>query len=170
MLGETIKAARESQGLIQEQLAAKLKTDVSRVSRWERGTENMNLKRTRDAARVLKIPRERLIAAVLQTVLERAEIDYTVNVQARKAKSVNAGLQLKKLRLKQDVSVSELARRLGVARSRVHELETGLTGLKPHTAWWYADALEVDHKEPVRLALQDSVNRYCSGDFTVTLR
>lgn len=170
MLGETIRSARESQGLIQQQLAEKLKTDVSRVSRWERGTENMNLKRTRDAARVLKIPRERLIAAILQTVLTRAEIEYAVAVSPRKVRPVNAGVELQKLRLKHGISVSELARRLGVARSRVHELETGLTGLKPHTAWWYAESLGIDHKEPVRLALQDSVSRYCTGDFAVTLR
>lgn len=170
MLGDTIRAARESQGLIQEELAAKLKTDVSRVSRWERGTENMTLKRTREASRVLKIPRERLIAAVLQTLLSRAEVDYKVAVSASKSKAISAGSALKKLRLERGVSVSELARRLGVARSRVHELESGATGLKPHTAWWYADALEVDHKEPVRLSLQDAVWRYCGEDFTVSLR
>ncbi|MEN9580473.1 MAG: Helix-turn-helix domain, partial [Pseudomonadota bacterium] len=101
--------------------------------------------------------------------LARAEIDYTVNVQVKKAKTTNAGVTLKKLRLDQGVSVSQLARTLGVARSRVHELETGVTGLKPHTAWWYADALAVDHKEPVRLSLQDAVCRYCGGDFTVSL-
>lgn len=169
MFGTLIKEARERAGLTQRDLAEMAQTTNFRVSTWERGAEGISLEKTEVLAKALNIPRAKLIAGVLQYWLDNAEIEYTVQVKPAKTTRVNTGASLKKMRLDQGTALRALARTLEVAPPRVVDLERGNKLIKPETAWWYADALGVDHKEPVRLALQDAVQRECGLGYKVTL-
>lgn len=53
-LGKRIKVLRGFRGYTQEDLANKLKKNISTVKRWERGS-GMNLKNFFDVAKVLKV-------------------------------------------------------------------------------------------------------------------
>jgi transcriptional regulator with XRE-family HTH domain len=170
MIGTLIKEARERVGLTQLELCEKLGTHDRRVSAWERGADGVSLDKTQMLSEVLKVPHAKLIAGVLEHWLSTAEIEYKVAVAPGKAAAVNAGAELKKTRLKEGVALRALARSLGVSPPRVVDLERGHKLIKPETAWWYADALGTDHKEPVRLALQDAVNRECGKRFKVSLK
>ncbi len=169
MIGTLIKEARERAGLTQLELCEKLGTHNRRVSAWERGADGVSLDKTEALSRILGVPHAKLIAGVLQHWLDMAEIDYTVSVAKRKASEVNAGAELKKMRLKEGVALRALARNLEVSAPRIVDLERGHKLIKPETAWWYAEALGVDHQEPVRLALQDAVNRECGTGYKVAL-
>lgn len=169
MFGTLIKEARERAGLTQRDLAEMAQTTNFRVSTWERGAEGISLEKTEVLAKALNIPRAKLIAGVLQYWLDNAEIEYTVQVKPAKTTRVNTGAALKKMRLEQGTALRALARTLEVAPPRVVDLERGNKLIKPETAWWYAEALGVDHKEPVRLALQDAVQRECGLGYKVTL-
>jgi transcriptional regulator with XRE-family HTH domain len=169
MFGTLIKEARERAGLTQRDLAEMAQTTNFRVSTWERGAEGISLEKTEVLAKALNIPRAKLIAGVLQYWLDNAEIEYTVQVKNAKTTRVNTGAALKKMRLELGTALRALARTLEVAPPRVVDLERGNKLIKPETAWWYADALGVDHKEPVRLALQDAVQRECGLGYKVSL-
>lgn len=169
MIGTLIKEARERAGLTQLELCEKLGTHNRRVSAWERGADGVSLDKTEALSRILGVPHAKLIAGVLQHWLDMAEIDYSVSVAKRKAPEVNAGAELKKMRLKEGVALRALARNLEVSAPRIVDLERGHKLIKPETAWWYAEALGVDHQEPVRLALQDAVNRECGTGYKVAL-
>lgn len=169
MFGSLIKEARERVGLTQRALAELAQTTNFRVSTWERGAEGISLEKTEVLSKALNLPRARLIAGVLQYWLDNAEIAYQVTVKNQKTSRVNTGEALKKLRLEKGVPLRGLARALEVAPPRVVDLERGNKLIKPETAWWYANALGVDHKEPVRLALQDAVQRQCGLGYKVTL-
>ncbi len=169
MIGTLIKEARERAGLTQLELCEKLGTHNRRVSAWERGADGVSLDKTEALSRILGVPHAKLIAGVLQHWLDMAEIDYTVSVAKRKASEVNAGAELKKMRLKEGVALRALARNLEVSAPRIVDLERGHKLIKPETAWWYAEALGIDHMEPVRLALQDAVNRECGTGYKVSL-
>lgn len=170
MFGTLIKAARERAGLTQRDLAEMAQTTNFRVSTWERGAEGISLEKTEVLAKALKMPRAKLISGVLQYWLDNAEIEYRVTVKNQKTGRVNTGAMLKELRLGQGVPLRALARALQVAPPRVVDLERGNKLIKPETAWWYADALGIDHKEPVRLALQDAVQRQCGLNYKVILQ
>jgi transcriptional regulator with XRE-family HTH domain len=105
----------------------------------------------------------------LQHWLKAAEIDYKVSVSKRKSAEVNAGVELKRRRLDKGMPLRALARSLEVSAPRIVDLERGEKLIRPETAWWYADALGIDHEEPVRLSLQDAVNRECGLGFRVAL-
>lgn len=169
MFGTLIKEARERSGLTQRDLAELAQTTNFRVSTWERGAEGISLEKTEVLAKALNLPRAKLIAGVLQYWLDNAEIEYSVSVKNQKTTRVNTGEALKNLRLEKGVPLRGLARILEVAPPRVVDLERGNKLIKPETAWWYANALGVDHKEPVRLALQDAVQRQCGLGYKVTL-
>ncbi len=169
MIGTLIKEAREKVGLTQLELCEKLGTHNRRVSAWERGADGVSLDKTKALSDILNVPHAKLIAGVLQHWLDMAEIDYEVSVGKRKSPNVNAGLELKKMRLNKGVALRALARALDVSAPRIVDLERGQKLIKPETAWWYADALGVDHEEPVRLALQDAVNRECGTGYRVSL-
>jgi plasmid maintenance system antidote protein VapI len=140
-----------------------------RVSTWERGAEGISLEKTEVLAKALKLPRAKLVAGVLQYWLDNAEIEYKVAVRNQKVGKVNTGATLKSMRLAKGTPLRALARELQVAPPRVVDLERGNKLIKPETAWWYADALGVDHKEPVRLALQDAVQRHCGAGYRVVI-
>jgi transcriptional regulator with XRE-family HTH domain len=169
MFGALIKEARERAGLTQRDLAELAQTTNFRVSTWERGAEGISLEKTDVLADALKLPRAKLIAGVLQYWLDNAEITYTVSVKNQKSSKVNTGTALKELRLSQGMPLRALARELQVAPPRVVDLERGNKLIKPETAWWYANALGVDHREPVRIALQDAVQRQCGVGYKVTI-
>lgn len=169
MFGELIKQARERAGLTQRDLAELTNTTNFRVSTWERGAEGISLEKTDVLAKALKLPRAKLLAGVLQYWLDNAEIDYTVSVRKQRVGKVNTGETLKRMRLAKGTPLRALARQLQVAPPRVVDLERGNKLIKPETAWWYADALGVDHKEPVRLALQDAVQRHCGSGYKVVI-
>lgn len=169
MIGQLIKQAREAAGLTQLQLCEKLGTHNRRVSAWERGADGVSLDKTKLLADTLHVAQATLITGVLQHWLEMAEIDYEVSVSKRKSSNVNAGQELKRLRLEKGVALRALARALQVSAPRIVDLERGQKLIKPETAWWYADALGIDHEEPVRLALQDAVNRECGNGFRVSI-
>jgi transcriptional regulator with XRE-family HTH domain len=169
MIGQLIKQAREAAGLTQLQLCEKLGTHNRRVSAWERGADGVSLDKTKLLADTLHVPQATLITGVLQHWLEMAEIDYEVTVAKRKSPNVNAGEELKRMRMDKGVALRALARALQVSAPRIVDLERGQKLIKPETAWWYADALGVDHEEPVRLALQDAVNRECGNGFRVSI-
>lgn len=169
MFGALIKEARERAGLTQRDLAELAQTTNFRVSTWERGAEGISLEKTDVLAKALKMPRAKLIAGVLQYWLDNAEIQYTVSIKNQKSGRVNTGAALKELRLAQGMPLRALARELQVAPPRVVDLERGNKLIKPETAWWYANALGVDHKEPVRLALQDAVQRQCGLGYKVVI-
>lgn len=169
MIGTLIKEARERAGLTQLELCEKLGTHNRRVSAWERGADGVSLDKTHALSEILGIPHHKLVAGVLQHWLEMAEIDYEVGVAKRKVPAVNAGAELKKLRTKQGTALRALARSLEVSAPRIVDLERGQKLIRPETAWWYANALGIDHEEPVRLALQDAVNRECGLVYRVTV-
>jgi transcriptional regulator with XRE-family HTH domain len=52
-LGEAIRAARESAGLTQRQLAARLGCESIKVSRWERGANEPRIDTLREIAAAL---------------------------------------------------------------------------------------------------------------------
>lgn len=169
MIGQLIKHARESMGLTQIQLCERLRTHHRRVSAWERGADGVTLESTTALARVLHVPQAELIAAVLRQWLERAAIEYESSVSRRKSANVNAGKALRRLRLEQGITLRALARSLQVSAPRVVNLEHGRKVVRPETAWWYAEALGIEHREPVRLALQDAVDRKCGSGFCVSV-
>lgn len=169
MIGALIKEAREAAGLTQLQLCEKMGTHNRRVSAWERGADGVSLDKTKLLADVLSVQHATLIAGVLQHWLKAAEIDYKVSVSKRKSAEVNAGVELKRRRLEKGMPLRALARSLEVSAPRIVDLERGEKLIRPETAWWYADALGIDHEEPVRLALQDAVNRECGVGFRVSL-
>jgi transcriptional regulator with XRE-family HTH domain len=169
MFGAIIKQARERAGLTQRDLAELASTTNFRVSTWERGAEGISLEKTQVLAKALKVPRAKLVAGVLQYWLDNAEIDYKVSVRTQKVGKVNTGATLKRMRLAKGVPLRALARELQVAPPRVVDLERGNKLIKPETAWWYADALGIDHREPVRLSLQDAVQRRCGPGFKVVI-
>lgn len=169
MFGALIKEARERAGLTQRDLAELANTTNFRVSTWERGAEGISLEKTEVLAKALKLPRAKLVAGVLQYWLDNAEIEYKVSVRTQKVSKVNTGATLKRLRLSKGVPLRALARELQVAPPRVVDLERGNKLIKPETAWWYAEALGIDHKEPVRLALQDAVQRHCGSGYKVVI-
>jgi transcriptional regulator with XRE-family HTH domain len=169
MFGALIKEARERAGLTQRDLAELADTTNFRVSTWERGAEGISLEKTEVLAKALKLPRAKLVAGVLQYWLDNADISYKVSVKNQKVGKVNTGATLKKMRLDRGIPLRALARELQVAPPRVVDLERGNKLIKPETAWWYANALGVDHKEPVRLALQDAVQRHCGAGYKVVI-
>ena len=170
MLGQMIRTAREKKGLSQNELDKLLGSSHGRVSSWERGAAIMKLDRTTKIADVLSISQAPLVAAALQMMLDQAELDYKVAVKPGKAKALNSGAELKKMRLKEGMGLCELARQLEVSAPLVVKFEAGTQQIKPETAWWYANALGVDHKPAVQVALQGLVQRTCGTNFKVSLK
>lgn len=164
-----IREARQRAGLNQFQLAEMVGTTNSRVSTWERGAEGISLARTKRLADALRLDHAKLLRATLQHWLNTAEIEYTVRVRRGKEAHVNAGEALQRMRLKEGMALRALARALEVAPSRLVDLERGQKLVKPETAWWYADALGIDHRAAVEVCLQDAVRRAYPLTFRVTI-
>jgi transcriptional regulator with XRE-family HTH domain len=169
MFGSVIREARERVGLTQNDLALLINTSHYRISTWEREVEGIGLERTGALANALRLPPAKLVAGVLQYRLDNAQIDYTVAVRSQKVDEVNTGATLKQMRLAKGTPLRELARQLLVAPPRVVAIERGDKLLKPETAWWYAEALGIDPKEPVRIALQEAVQRHCGSGYKVVI-
>lgn len=169
MLADLIISRRQRLNLSQPELARRSGISRARIGDLERGKGLLGLERTEGLASALGVQQKNLIELVLQAWLDEAEIPYKVKIRTKKVKAANTGAALKKLRLDSDVSLRAMARALGVSAPRVVELERGRKQITPTTAWYYADALEQDHKKWVQIALQDAVSRKCGPGFEVKL-
>jgi transcriptional regulator with XRE-family HTH domain len=167
MLAELIIERRKRLNLSQPELARRSGISRARIGDLERGKGLLGLERTEGLASALGVQQRQLIELVMQGWLDDAEIEYKVKVRGKKVRPVNTGEALKKLRLDSGVSLRAMARALEVSAPRVVELERGRKLITPLTAWYYADALGVDHKPWVRTALQDAAHRKCGAGFEV---
>jgi transcriptional regulator with XRE-family HTH domain len=165
-----MREARSTAGVTQAEIASTLGTTVSRVSRVERGAELFSVERVSQLAKLLRVPLERALAATLQDLLERDELDYKVDVSKKASQKVHVGEALRQLREKQGVGLREFADMYQSAPSRIVKMETSDVLLRPISVWYYADALGVDPKPYVCMVLQDLLQRQCGKKFNVTLK
>jgi len=165
-----MREARSAAGVTQAEIASTLGTTVSRVSRVERGAELFSLERVMQLSKLLKVPLERALAATLQDLLERDELDYTVVVEKKASQKVEVGKALRQLRESSGIGLRAFAETYQSAPSRIVKMETSDVLLRPISVWYYADALGVDPKPLVRMVLQDLLQRECGKKFTVALK
>lgn len=165
-----MREARSAAGVTQAEIASTLGTTVSRVSRVERGAELFSLERVMQLSKLLKVPLERALAATLQDLLERDELEYTVAVAKKASQKVDVGKALRALRESKGIGLRAFAETYQSAPSRIVKMETSDVLLRPISVWYYADALGVDHKPLVCMVLQDLLQRECGKKFTVTLK
>ena len=64
LIGERIREARKAKGLTQERLSEEIDVTIAFMSRIERGTSQINLKRLAQISTALDIPIEKLITAL----------------------------------------------------------------------------------------------------------
>lgn len=82
---ELLRAHREAAGLTLQEVAAKLKTDFSLVSKWERGARKPDRPTIMKLARVLKTPADVLLTAWLRDAVVYAVGDDELALEALKA-------------------------------------------------------------------------------------
>lgn len=169
-LGNLMREARSAAGVTQAEIASTLGTTVSRVSRVERGAELFSLERVMQLAKLLRVPLERALAATLQDLLERDELDYDVDVAKKATQKVQVGQALRELRESKGVGLRAFAELYQSAPSRIVKMETSDVLLRPISVWYYADALGVDPKPLVRMVLQDLLQRECGKKYSVALK
>ncbi|MEN9578072.1 MAG: hypothetical protein RJA70_1081 [Pseudomonadota bacterium] len=121
-------------------------------------------------AKLLRVPLERALAATLQDLLERDELDYQVDVSKKAGTKVAVGQALRELREGKGVGLRAFAEMYQSAPSRIVKMETSDVLLRPISVWYYADALGVDPKPLVRMVLQDLLQRECGKAFQVSLK
>jgi transcriptional regulator with XRE-family HTH domain len=168
LISSTLRAARQSAGLNQRQLAELVRTHPTRISRIEAGGEMLGLEKTKQFASVLQSEHRLFAQSVLQSLLAQRGVMYCVKLR-RGVRDVNIGAEVKKLRLEQKLSLRDVAAELDVAPPRVAEIERGHKLLQPDTAVAVAEVLGVDPAIVLELALQDTVNRQCGLGFRVQL-
>lgn len=171
-LDKLVRKTREAQGLTQYDVAQATKTTVSRVSRIERGSELLGFPKSSKLAKCLKLEHKRVVTAILQSLVARAGLSYTVKLSpaTKKKDRPRAGEEIAKLRYAAGVSVRQLAKQAGMLPSRVAKVENDTTlVLQPVTAARFADALGVGQPAIVELALQDLLNKHKLSEHRVKL-
>lgn len=171
-LDKLVRKTREAQGLTQYDVAQATKTTVSRVSRIERGSELLGFPKSSKLAKCLKLEHKRVVTAILQSLVERAGLTYTVKLSptTKKKDRPRAGAEIARLRYASGVSVRQLAKEAGMLPSRVAKVENDeALVLQPVTAARFADALGVPQPTIVELALQDLLIKHKLGDHRVKL-
>lgn len=168
LVGEAIRRARVKAGLDVNQVARKLKVQPYRVSRIERGSEPISVELACAYAQAIGLNERAIAEAALTQLLRRDGLRYKVNVR-RGLPVADVGMRIKKLRHSQGLSFLDVATALGVSRPRVAQVERGDKVLKPVTALKLADALGVERKEVLRLALQAALNKGGLETFRVVL-
>lgn len=157
-VGETIQRARERAGLPVNHLARKLQVQPGRVARIERGREPISVELACAYAKAIGSNERAIAEAALAQLLQREGLRYKITVR-RGAPIADVGMRIKKLRHSQGLSFLDVATALGVSRPRVAQVERGDKVLKPTTAVKLADAMGVERKELLRLALQAALNK-----------
>lgn len=170
-LDKLVRKTREAQGLTQYDVAQATKTTVSRVSRIERGSELLGFPKSSKLAKCLKLDHKRVVTAILQSLVARAGLNYTVKLSpATKKDRPRAGEEIARLRYAAGVSVRQLAKQAGMLPSRVAKVENDPSlVLQPVTAARFADALGVSQPAIVELALQDLLNKHKLSEHRVKL-
>lgn len=171
-LDTLVRTAREARGFTQHDVAQATRTTVSRISRIERGSELLGFPKVLRLSKCLNLDPKRVVAAILQSLVERAELPFQVRLlpAARKARS-RAGEEVARLRYAAGYSVRQLAKRAEMLPSRVAKVENdGELVLQPATAARFADALGSDRCALVELALQDLLVKHKLGQYRVKLK
>lgn len=104
---------REAAGLTLQEVAAKLKTDFSLVSKWERGARKPARTDVARLARVLKVPAEELVTAWLRDAVVYAVGDDEFALEAVQAAEAQVAY---KLFNKQDRNAIVRKLKVGLAR------------------------------------------------------
>lgn len=171
-LDALVRRTREARGLTQHDVAQATRTTVSRISRIERGSELLGFPKSARLAKCLKLDHKRVISAILQSLVARAELDYRVRLLASgKKKRPRAGEEVARLRYAAELSVRQLAKLAGMLPSRVAKVENDpILVLQPATAARFADALGVERPDLVELALQDLLSKHKLGQYRVKLK
>lgn len=160
-LDTLVRRIRDKRGLTQHDVAVATKTTVSRISRIERASELLGFSKSARLAKCLQIDQKQIVAAILQSLMARAELDYEVKLIKAGKKRPRAGEEIARLRYAQGVSVRQLARTAGMLPSRVAKVENDQAlVLQPGTAARFADALGVTQESLIELALQDLLAKH----------
>lgn len=167
--GSLIKHARHRRGLSQVELAALVQTHPTRVSRLEGGRERLALHTAEVFSSVLRLNVTTMVREVLQQGLQVQRLPWRVSVRrGGPAKRACAAIRLTRLEL--GLSLTEMARALGVSPPRVAEIERGEKLLKLDSACKVARVLRLPERRVAQWVLQDAVSRACTTRLVVTLR
>ncbi len=167
-LDTLLRKSRQSQGLTQHDVAKATRTTVSRISRIERGSELLGFPKSSRLAKCLKLDHKRVVASILKSLLERAELDHDVRLLKPGKRRNRAGEEVARLRYAQGTSVRQLAKTAGMLPSRVAKVENDpALVLQPATAARFADALGVKRTALVELALQDLLSKHRLNQYRV---
>jgi transcriptional regulator with XRE-family HTH domain len=171
-LDTLVRRTREERGFTQLDLAQATRTTVSRISRIERGSELLGFPKSTKLAKCLNLDHKRVITAILQSLVSRAELKLEVKLAAGvKKKRPRAGEEVARLRYAAGYSVRELAKMAGMLPSRVAKVENdGELVLQPSTAARFAEALGVAKSELVELALQDLLIKHKLSQYRVKVK
>jgi transcriptional regulator with XRE-family HTH domain len=170
-LDTLVRTKRGDLGLTQHRLAKATRTTVSRISRIERGSELLGFPKSARLAKCLKLEHKQVVASILKSLLERADLEYDVRLLKAGRKRPRVGEEVARLRYDTGLSVRQLAKLAGMLPSRVAKVEndTELV-LQPGTAARFADALDVERTDLVELALQDLLQKHRLGQYRVKLK
>ncbi len=170
-LDKLVRGTRDKLGLTQQQLAKATKTTVSRISRIERGSELLGFPKSARLAKCLKLDHTKIVASILQSLLERAELGYEVKLLKVGRKRPRCGEEVARLRYASELSVRQLAKIAGMLPSRVAKVENDATlVLQPGTAARFAEALGVEPPVLVELALTDLLHKHKLTQHRVKLK
>lgn len=129
---ELLRTHREAAGLTLQEVAAKLKVDLSLVSKWERGVRKPDRNTVKALARLLKIPADALLTIWLRDAVMYAVGDDKLALDALRAAEAQVAYTLFN---KQDRSAI------------VRKLKTGLKGFpKVRKAWLFGSFARKDDK------------------------
>ncbi len=167
-LDTLLRKSRQNQGLTQYDVAKATRTTVSRISRIERGSELLGFPKSSRLAKCLKLDHKRVVASILKSLLERADLDHDVKLLKPGKRRNRAGEEVARLRYAQGTSVRQLAKTAGMLPSRVAKVENDpALVLQPSTAARFADALGVKRAALVELALQDLLSKHRLNQYRV---
>jgi transcriptional regulator with XRE-family HTH domain len=171
-LDTLLRKSREVRGLTQLEVAQATRTTVSRISRIERGSELLGFPKSTKLAKYLNLEHKRVIGAILQSLVARAELALEVKLSPGSTKKrPRAGEEVARLRYAAGFSVRQLAKLAGMLPSRVAKVENdGELVLQPATAARFADALGADRADLVELALQDLLSKHKLTQYRVKLK
>lgn len=166
------RRTRDTLGLSQSALARSVKTTVSRVSRVERGTELFGFAKTARLAQCLKLDHKKVVASVLQSLVDRAELNCEVKLTAGASKKrPRVGEEIARLRYSKGVTVRGLAKVSGFLPSRIAKVENDADlVLQPATAARFAEALGATQESLIELALQDLLAKHRLSQFRVKVK
>ncbi|MBS1936817.1 MAG: helix-turn-helix domain-containing protein [Bacteroidetes bacterium] len=129
---ELLRTHRAAAGLTLQEVAAKLKVDLSLVSKWERGVRKPDRNTVKALARLLKIPADALLTIWLRDAVMYAVGDDELALDALRAAEAQVAYTLFN---KQDRSAI------------VRKLKTGLKGFpKVRKAWLFGSFARKDDK------------------------